>query len=123
MIKILCEFMIFHNYHFSVIDSTVRGALRRQAMDSFNSPDGSCFVLVIRTQSGNTGIDLRSADAVIIYDSDEVDARRRSGGRHSLRNYTRPRLSAADGQPRRPTPLRPQPVAARAENRGGRDYS
>jgi chromodomain-helicase-DNA-binding protein 7 len=40
-------------------------------MDSFNSPDRNCFVFVLRTQSGNAGTDLRSADVAIIYDGDD----------------------------------------------------
>ena len=42
---------------------------RTRAMDEFNG-DPACFVMLLSTRAGGTGVNLMSADTVIFYDSD-----------------------------------------------------
>lgn len=51
------------------IDGSVSWQDRQEAIHSFNS-DPSVFVFLLSTRAGGLGINLTSADTVIIYDSD-----------------------------------------------------
>lgn len=48
----------------------VSGAVRQARVDSFNAPDSRKVVFLLSTRAGGVGINLASADTVIIYDSD-----------------------------------------------------
>lgn len=69
MLDILCTFLLLLNYKFERIDGSITGFKRNQAIKHFNS-DESCFVFLLSTKAGGVGINLSSADTVIIYDSD-----------------------------------------------------
>lgn len=43
---------------------------RQMAMESFNAPDSRDFCFLLSTRAGGLGINLTSADTVIIFDSD-----------------------------------------------------
>src|SRR5690606_1869003 len=43
---------------------------RIEAIDSFNAPNSKKFIFLLTTRSGGLGINLTTADIVIIYDSD-----------------------------------------------------
>uniref|UniRef100_A0A671MRB3 Probable global transcription activator SNF2L1 n=1 Tax=Sinocyclocheilus anshuiensis TaxID=1608454 RepID=A0A671MRB3_9TELE len=42
----------------------------RQAIDAFNAPNSSKFIFMLSTRAGGLGINLATADVVILYDSD-----------------------------------------------------
>jgi chromodomain-helicase-DNA-binding protein 4 len=48
----------------------VAGAVRQARVDSFNAPDSRKTVFLLSTRAGGVGINLATADTVIIYDSD-----------------------------------------------------
>merc|ERR1712228_357974 len=52
------------------IDGGITGTLRQDAIDRFNAPDAEQFVFLLSTRAGGLGINLYTADTVIIYDSD-----------------------------------------------------
>jgi len=56
-------------YRFSRIDGTMSQPERQQQIESFNS-DPEVFLFLLSTRAGGQGINLSSADTVIIYDSD-----------------------------------------------------
>lgn len=50
------------------IDGKVSGAERQIRIDRFNTKDSSRFCFLLSTRAGGLGINLASADTVIIYD-------------------------------------------------------
>jgi len=53
-----------------VCSGDVSGAVRQARVDSFNAPNSSKVVFLLSTRAGGVGINLATADTVIIYDSD-----------------------------------------------------
>uniref|UniRef100_A0A6P4FFM2 Chromodomain-helicase-DNA-binding protein Mi-2 homolog n=1 Tax=Drosophila rhopaloa TaxID=1041015 RepID=A0A6P4FFM2_DRORH len=70
MLNILEDFLEGEEYQYERIDGTIRGSLRQEAIDKFNSPRTQLFVFLLSTRAGGLGINLATADTVIIYDSD-----------------------------------------------------
>lgn len=52
------------------MDGSIRGDLRKQALDHFNAEDSKDFCFLLSTRAGGLGINLATADTVIIFDSD-----------------------------------------------------
>lgn len=63
----LCEFL---GYKYERIDGSITGSERQEAIDRFNAPGAQQFVFLLSTRAGGLGINLATADTVIIYDSD-----------------------------------------------------
>ena len=42
----------------------------QQAIETFNAPNSSKFIFMLSTRAGGLGINLATADVVILYDSD-----------------------------------------------------
>lgn len=70
MLDILEDFLEFLGYQFERIDGNVTGPERQQSIDRFNMPNSPHFVFLLSTRAGGLGINLATADTVIIYDSD-----------------------------------------------------
>lgn len=70
MLDILGDYLQIKNYQFQRLDGTVPSATRRIAIDHFNSPDSNDFIFLLSTRAGGLGINLMTADTVIIFDSD-----------------------------------------------------
>ncbi|CAI8044826.1 Chromodomain-helicase-DNA-binding protein 5, partial [Geodia barretti] len=70
MLDILEDFLEYLGYHFERIDGNVTGPERQQSIDRFNAPGATQFVFLLSTRAGGLGINLATADTVIIYDSD-----------------------------------------------------
>ena len=52
------------------LDGSIKSELRKQAMDHFNAPDSEDFCFLLSTRAGGLGVNLATADTVIIFDSD-----------------------------------------------------
>ena len=52
------------------LDGNVHGELRKQAMEHFNADGSQDFCFLLSTRAGGLGINLATADTVIIFDSD-----------------------------------------------------
>jgi len=52
------------------LDGSIRGELRKQAMDHFNAEGSADFCFLLSTRAGGLGVNLATADTVIIFDSD-----------------------------------------------------
>ncbi|XP_025081586.1 chromodomain-helicase-DNA-binding protein 4-like isoform X2 [Pomacea canaliculata] len=70
MLDILEDFMEAEGYKYERIDGGVTGSQRQEAIDRFNSKDSQAFCFLLSTRAGGLGINLATADTVIIYDSD-----------------------------------------------------
>ena len=70
MLDLLEDFMEAEGYKYERIDGGITGALRQEAIDRFNAPGAQQFVFLLSTRAGGLGINLATADTVIIYDSD-----------------------------------------------------
>ncbi|CAK9295655.1 unnamed protein product [Gordionus sp. m RMFG-2023] len=70
LLDLLEDFCDSEGYKFERIDGSITGSLRQDAIDRFNTPDSPMFVFLLSTRAGGLGINLATADTVIIYDSD-----------------------------------------------------
>ncbi|VDD75410.1 unnamed protein product [Mesocestoides corti] len=70
MLDLLEDFLEAEGYKFERIDGNVTGQQRQDAIDRFNALDSTSFVFLLSTRAGGLGINLATADTVIIYDSD-----------------------------------------------------
>uniref|UniRef100_A0A8C5M9M4 Chromodomain helicase DNA binding protein 3 n=1 Tax=Leptobrachium leishanense TaxID=445787 RepID=A0A8C5M9M4_9ANUR len=70
MLDLLEDFLDYEGYKYERIDGGVTGALRQEAIDRFNAPGAQQFCFLLSTRAGGLGINLATADTVIIYDSD-----------------------------------------------------
>lgn len=69
LMDIIEEFLMFRTFSFTRLDGTMNIQQRVDAMTTFNSnPD--CFLMMISTRAGGLGLNLTSADTVILFDSD-----------------------------------------------------
>uniref|UniRef100_A0A3B3RVI5 Chromodomain helicase DNA binding protein 3 n=1 Tax=Paramormyrops kingsleyae TaxID=1676925 RepID=A0A3B3RVI5_9TELE len=70
MLDLLEDFLDFEGYKYERIDGGITGALRQEAIDRFNAPGACQFCFLLSTRAGGLGINLATADTVIIFDSD-----------------------------------------------------
>uniref|UniRef100_A0A8B9LC63 Chromodomain helicase DNA binding protein 4 n=1 Tax=Astyanax mexicanus TaxID=7994 RepID=A0A8B9LC63_ASTMX len=70
MLDLLEDFLENEGYKYERIDGGVTGVMRQEAIDRFNAPGAPQFVFLLSTRAGGLGINLATADTVIIYDSD-----------------------------------------------------
>ena len=70
MLDILEDFMEAEQYKYERIDGGITGNLRQEAIDRFNTPGAPQFCFLLSTRAGGLGINLATADTVVIYDSD-----------------------------------------------------
>uniref|UniRef100_A0A3B3ZX05 Uncharacterized protein n=1 Tax=Periophthalmus magnuspinnatus TaxID=409849 RepID=A0A3B3ZX05_9GOBI len=70
MLDLLEDFLEYEGYKYERIDGAITGGLRQEAIDRFNAPGAQQFCFLLSTRAGGLGINLASADTVIIYDSD-----------------------------------------------------
>lgn len=67
---ILSDFCQMRNYLHQRLDGTVPSEARRRAIEHFNAPGSPDFVFLLSTRAGGLGINLETADTVVIFDSD-----------------------------------------------------
>ncbi|KAF7457390.1 Chromodomain-helicase-DNA-binding protein 2 [Cryptosporidium felis] len=70
MLNIISEFLVLRGFRHQRLDGTMGKELRKKAMDHFNSANSDDFCFLLSTKAGGLGINLTTADTVIIYDSD-----------------------------------------------------
>lgn len=70
MLDIMSDYMTMRGYIFQRLDGTVVSEERRKAIGHFNAPDSPDFAFLLSTRAGGLGINLETADTVIIFDSD-----------------------------------------------------
>jgi chromodomain-helicase-DNA-binding protein 1 len=70
MLDILGDYLQLRGYQFQRLDGTIAAGPRRVAIDHFNAEDSTDFCFLLSTRAGGLGINLMTADTVIIFDSD-----------------------------------------------------
>ena len=70
MLDVLGEYLEIRRFPFQRLDGGIKGDLRKNAIEHFNAPDSMDFCFLLSTRAGGLGINLATADTVIIYDSD-----------------------------------------------------
>ncbi|THG99294.1 hypothetical protein EW026_g3037 [Hermanssonia centrifuga] len=70
MLDILEDYCLFRGYKYCRIDGSTAHEDRILAIDDYNKPDSEKFIFLLTTRAGGLGINLTSADVVVLYDSD-----------------------------------------------------
>ncbi|XP_052187845.1 protein CHROMATIN REMODELING 5 isoform X2 [Diospyros lotus] len=70
MLDILAEYLSHRGFQFQRLDGSTKAEVRQQAMEHFNAPGSDDFCFLLSTRAGGLGINLATADTVIIFDSD-----------------------------------------------------
>ena len=68
MLDILSDYMSLRNYTHQRLDGTVSSEVRKNSLAHFNSPGSPDFAFLLSTRAGGLGINLETADTVIIFD-------------------------------------------------------
>jgi len=69
-LDLLEDFLDGFHYKYERIDGSITGTLRQDAIDRFNAEGAEQFCFLLSTRAGGLGINLYTADTVVIYDSD-----------------------------------------------------
>ncbi|KAF3783945.1 putative chromatin-remodeling complex ATPase chain [Nymphaea thermarum] len=70
LLDILEDYLMFRGYLYCRIDGNTGGEDRDASIENFNKPGSDKFVFLLSTRAGGLGINLATADVVILYDSD-----------------------------------------------------
>ncbi|KAM5535248.1 hypothetical protein V8D89_011054 [Ganoderma adspersum] len=70
VLDILEDYCLFRAYKYCRIDGGTAHEDRIVAIDEYNKPDSEKFIFLLTTRAGGLGINLTSADIVVLYDSD-----------------------------------------------------
>ncbi|KAG5654408.1 hypothetical protein H0H81_003232 [Sphagnurus paluster] len=70
MLDILSDYMSLRNYQHQRLDGMVASEARKKSIAHFNAPGSTDFAFLLSTRAGGLGINLETADTVIIFDSD-----------------------------------------------------
>lgn len=70
MLDILGDYLSLRGYKFQRLDGTIAAGPRRMAINHFNAEDSDDFCFLLSTRAGGLGINLMTADTVVIFDSD-----------------------------------------------------
>lgn len=70
MMDILEDYLRYFNHDYCRLDGSTQGEARDEMMEEFNKPGSSKFCFLLSTRAGGLGINLATADIVILYDSD-----------------------------------------------------
>jgi superfamily II DNA or RNA helicase len=70
VLDLLEHYLRYRSHHFLRLDGNTSADFREQRMYQFNAPDSPYFIFILSTRSGGLGINLATADTVVIFDSD-----------------------------------------------------
>ncbi|KAF8078789.1 SNF2 family DNA-dependent ATPase [Lyophyllum atratum] len=69
-LNVIEDFLVGEGYKYLRLDGNTKGSERQKGMDEFNKPGSDVFIYLLTTRAGGVGINLFSADTVIIFDPD-----------------------------------------------------
>ncbi|KAI6709815.1 hypothetical protein JHW43_007674 [Diplocarpon mali] len=70
IMDIMEDFLRYRGILFMRLDGTTKSDDRSDLLREFNAPDSPYFMFLLSTRAGGLGLNLQTADTVIIYDSD-----------------------------------------------------
>ena len=70
MLDLLGDYMEYRGYSYQRLDGTIPAASRRLAIEHYNAPGSNDFAFILSTRAGGLGINLMTADTVVLFDSD-----------------------------------------------------
>ncbi|OQD74663.1 hypothetical protein PENDEC_c010G04723 [Penicillium decumbens] len=70
VLDILEDYCVFREFEYCRIDGTTAHEDRIAAIDDYNKPGSDKFVFLLTTRAGGLGINLTTADTVVLFDSD-----------------------------------------------------
>ncbi|KAJ7180493.1 P-loop containing nucleoside triphosphate hydrolase protein [Mycena filopes] len=70
VLDILEDYCLFRQYKYCRIDGSTAHDDRIVAIDEYNKPGSEKFIFLLTTRAGGLGINLTTADVVVLYDSD-----------------------------------------------------
>ncbi|XP_004511346.1 probable ATP-dependent DNA helicase CHR12 isoform X2 [Cicer arietinum] len=70
LMDILEIYLRLHDYKFLRLDGSTKTEERGSLLRKFNAPDSPYFMFLLSTRAGGLGLNLQTADTVIIFDSD-----------------------------------------------------
>ncbi|KAM6494001.1 SNF2 family N-terminal domain containing protein [Amanita muscaria] len=70
VLDILEDYCLFRGYKYCRIDGSTPHDDRIVAIDEYNKPESEKFIFLLTTRAGGLGINLTTADIVVLYDSD-----------------------------------------------------
>jgi SWI/SNF-related matrix-associated actin-dependent regulator of chromatin subfamily A member 5 len=69
MLDILEDYCYWRKHKYCRLDGQTPHELRQQQIDEYNSEGSDKFIFMLTTRAGGLGINLTSADVVVLYDS------------------------------------------------------
>ncbi|KAI5474957.1 chromatin remodelling complex ATPase chain ISW1 [Pseudohyphozyma bogoriensis] len=70
VLDILEDYCLFREYQYCRLDGGTAHEDRMEAIDAYNKPGSEKFIFLLTTRAGGLGINLTTADIVVLYDSD-----------------------------------------------------
>uniref|UniRef100_A0A8C9ZLM4 SWI/SNF related BAF chromatin remodeling complex subunit ATPase 4a n=1 Tax=Sander lucioperca TaxID=283035 RepID=A0A8C9ZLM4_SANLU len=70
LMTIMEDYFAYRNFKYLRLDGTTKAEDRGMLLKTFNDPASQYFVFLLSTRAGGLGLNLQSADTVIIFDSD-----------------------------------------------------
>lgn len=70
IMDIMEDYLRYRRFEYLRLDGTTKSDERSDLLREFNAPDSKYFMFLLSTRAGGLGLNLQTADTVIIYDSD-----------------------------------------------------
>ena len=70
ILDIMEDYLVMRRFPYCRIDGNTCYEDREERIDKFNAPDSEKFLFLLSTRAGGLGINLQTADIVILFDSD-----------------------------------------------------
>ncbi|ODN00177.1 ATP-dependent helicase brm [Orchesella cincta] len=70
LMTIMEDYMNYRGFQYLRLDGTTRSEDRGDLLKKFNDPESGYFIFLLSTRAGGLGLNLQSADTVVIFDSD-----------------------------------------------------
>jgi SWI/SNF-related matrix-associated actin-dependent regulator of chromatin subfamily A member 5 len=68
ILDIMEDYLVMRRFKYCRIDGSTSYDLREDYIDAFNAPNSEKFIFLLSTRAGGLGINLQTADVVILYD-------------------------------------------------------